>query len=139
MSNVPYVMIGEDGRVRSYAESLTHAADVARDLPGSSFVYELVAKIDATHEVVVSVTDLREQQRKQKEPDPYEPDWSKVHVLYNFAATDMDGSLWVYEYEPIAYFDDAWGCSKCYHNLERLCDVTNNPDWKSSLRVRPQS
>jgi hypothetical protein len=70
--------------------------------------------------------------------DPYEPDWSKIPQKFTHAATDDGGARWVYagvpmRHDPLLLWGYGGGAQR------KLDFVDNNPDWKSSLRVRPQS
>ena len=62
------------------------------------------------------------------------PSWAK------YQATDSDGEVCVYEYEPMprGFFDGGFWLS-CSGEYGLLIEGESNPDWQSTLQQRPSA
>lgn len=81
----------------------------------------------------VDAADWAEAQR------PARYDWAPVPQIFNFVATDSDGSIYMYEFQPEPGLN-AWatygaGCARA-HPLSTPARV-DTPDWRDSLERRP--
>lgn len=132
-----YIVITNSGSKKFDGDKYDEAVTYAKGWIPSG-IYELITTVSHADPVVIDLRQPAANEPVYASDDPYAVDWSQIGATRNYVTTDQDNEQYAWKYRPqIGMLDWFSADNTPYGEYDNIGTTTTNPDWKSSLRIRP--